>query len=164
MSTQTLTRRPTTNKKLALLTPVHVSATVRLPSAKAAPAGARPAARPRPRAAVLAEVEERLLAAAISHHADSASALDRMLDDLDLMEQSRRGARRELPAGNPNQHERMEDLLLEAVVRTHPNRDAALSRLLGDVCGDAALDDCDDEELERARFDMSIDNDFDGLG
>jgi hypothetical protein len=77
---------------------------------------------------------------------------------------------------------RVEDLLLEAVVRTHPNRERALDRLLDEVCrasctaavevapaiphvaadGADAADD-DGEERARVEFDRTIDNDFDGL-
>ena len=113
--------------------------------------------------AVLAQVEERLLAAAVAHHPNSDTALEALLDDLDLMERSRSSTPRSLPAGEPSLNLRMEDLLLEAIVRTHPNRDAALDRLLSDACGDAALDCCHDETAERVQFDAAIDNDFDGM-
>ena len=51
---------------------------------------------------------------------------------------------------------------LEAIVRSHPNRENALDRLLADVSEDDATAIA--AERARAEYDMSIDNDFDGMG
>jgi hypothetical protein len=113
---------------------------------------------------LLERSEEGLLAAALAHHPHCAAALDALLDDVEQVDDATAAeSRRVLPTGDVAREQRMEDLLLEAIVRTHPNRDAALDRLLADACGDAALEGSYDESAERAQFDQQIDNDFDGL-
>ena len=107
----------------------------------------------------LEEVEERLLADALERYgsADDA-ALDTVLDDMStLSDELDRTRRRPLLLRSTTSLNRMEDLLLEAVLRNHPNAERAFDRLLDDVTGD------DDETAARAEFDMTVDNDFDGL-
>ena len=77
-----------------------------------------------------------------------------------LSAELRRSRRRPLLLRSTTNLNRVEDLLLEAIVRTHPNREDALDRLLADVSDDEAAVT---ETRERAAFDMSIDNDFDGM-
>jgi hypothetical protein len=147
---------------------------VSIPSAKprqlarprATPAAA-PAARPaadhleRPVAAKMENVEEQLLAAALEQYAADGEALDRALDDMAaLSAELHRTRRRPLLLRSTTNLNRIEDLLLGAVLRTHPNREQALDRLLADVI---VADDAD-EERARAEFDMGVDNDFDGMG
>ena len=115
-----------------------------------------------PQTELSAREEERLLAASFAHHAN-LSAMDKLLDELELLDESRRvAARRPLPLGDPMRNQRVEELLMDAVVRTHPQHDCAISRMLGDVCGDAALDTAD-ESREQSQFETSIDNDYDGM-
>ena len=124
---------------------------------------------PQPRAArctinpsKLEEVEDRLLAQAIEHHAQVEAALDGALDDMAVLSaELRRSRRRPLLLRSATNLNRVEDLLLEAIVRTHPNRADALDRLLADVSGDDAAADA--EARERAAFDATVDNDFDGM-
>jgi hypothetical protein len=72
----------------------------------------------------------------------------------------KRSRRRPLLLRSTTNLNRIEDLLLEAVVRTHPNREVAFDRLLDHV----TADDIDaDESRRRAEFDMTVDNDFDGM-
>jgi len=107
------------------------------------------------------EVEERLLAAAIEAHPHEPIALDHLLDAVErsaLLGESM--PTRVMPAGDAARSQRMEDLLLEAIVRTHASGDVAIDRLLGDVCGDAVIGDEDDAQDVSA---LRIDNDFDGM-
>ena len=150
MTTQTLER------------PQVVSKSIRRRSASFAPA---PAARsaPAPKklsAAKLQEVEDRLLAATVAHHPNGDRALDRLLDDLERLPLDH-PHRQLTPLRRHSQLERMDELLMHAVVESHPDRPVAIERLLADVVADAAMDD--DEHLDRLRFDMQVDNDFDGL-
>ncbi len=113
--------------------------------------------------AKLEEVENRLLAEAIEHHAQVEAALDGALDDMAVLSaELRRSRRRPLLLRSTTNLNRVEDLLLEAIVRAHPNREDALDRLLADVTGDETPVAA--EERARAEFDMTIDNDFDGMG
>jgi hypothetical protein len=59
-------------------------------------------------------------------------------------------------------NERIEDLLLQAIMQLHPNRGRAIDRLLGDVVGDAAIDD-GGPIMHHAAGETSFDNDFDGM-
>jgi len=108
------------------------------------------------------EVEERLLAAAIESHPNQPFAMEHLLHAVErsaLLGETMTPPR-VMPPGDVGRAQRMEDLLLEAIVRTHPNGDVAIERLLGDVCGDAAIDDeFDDQDPSPLR----IDNDFDGM-
>ena len=158
-----------------LAKPLHLSLpttpTRRVRSSSSSPATPRQraglataaAAAPAPiSAAKLQEVEDRLLADAIAQHAQCDAALDGALDDIAVLSaELRRSRRRPLLLRSATNLNRVEDLLLEAVVRSHPNRENALDRLLADVSAD---DRAAAEEDERARFDMQIDNDFDGMG
>jgi hypothetical protein len=106
-------------------------------------------------------IEEQLLAAAVDHHPRRERALDHLADDVAAlsaeMERTRRGPLLLRSTASLN---RMEELLLEAVVRTHPNRGRALDRLLDDVAGDGAI-----EPVPMAVIDPDfVDNDFDGMG
>lgn len=113
--------------------------------------------------AKLEEVENRLLADAIEQHAQCDAALDGALEDMAVLSaELRRSRRRPLLLRSATNLNRVEDLLLEAIVRTHPNRVDALDRLLADVSDDDTAAAA--EERARAAFDMSVDNDFDGMG
>ena len=113
-------------------------------------------------ASKLQEVEDRLLEQAIDHHPRAEAALDSAIDDMAaLSAELQRSRRRPLLLRSTTNLNRIEDLLLEAIVRTHPNRERALDRLMDDVvCGDI------EPHIVHAQteFDMSFDNDFDGLG
>ena len=130
-----------------------------------APVAKRPAAAAghleRPNVLKLENVEEQLLAAALEQYAKDGEALDRALDDMAALSvEMHRCRRRPLLLRSTTSLNRMEDLLLGAVLRTHPNRERALDQLLNEV---VPLDE-GDEERARAEFDMQVDNDFDGLG
>ena len=120
-----------------------------------------------PLPARLAEVEDRLLAAAVEHHPNRQRAIAHLLSDVERPAALQ--PRRELPTANPSSTQRIEDLLLQAVLRTHPNRAHGINRLLGDVVGDAALDDDTasllhgEIEQELALSDTRTDTDFDGM-
>lgn len=110
----------------------------------------------------LEEVEDRLLAEAIGQHPHLETALDGALDDMAVLSaELRRSRRRPLLLRSTTNLNRVEDLLLEAMLRAHPHREEALNHLLDDVTSGADADGA--TELARARFDMQIDNDFDGM-
>src|SRR5688500_1602567 len=109
----------------------------------------------------LQEVEERLLSQAMERHPGRERAVTHLLKDIEKPAGMTGALSRLTLSANVAQIERIEDLLLEAIVRTHPNAGNALNRLLGDVVGDAAIDDTEDE---HALADMEFDNDFDGIG
>ena len=161
MSTQTITRPTTTRRTLRNHKPLHV--------APAARAGSRPRPAEKPATATetvspakLEEVENRLLADAIEHHANVEAALDGALDDMTVLAaELRRSRRRPLLLRSATNLHRVEDLLLQAIVRAHPNREDALDHLLADVTDDEAAVTA--EARERAAFDMGVDNDFDGM-
>jgi hypothetical protein len=113
-------------------------------------------------ASKLQEVEDRLLDEALDHHPRAEAALDGALDDMAaLSAELARSRRRPLLLRSATNLNRIEDLLLEAIVRTHPNREHALDLLMGDLaCAEVATMP---DERERADFDTAIDNDFDGL-
>ena len=114
-------------------------------------------------ASKLQDTEDRLLEQAIEHHPHAEMALDGAIDDMAaLSAELAQSRRRPLLLRSTTHLNRIEDLLLEAVIRTHPNRELALDRLMNDViCGGESDPPVIDEE---AAFDMSFDNDFDGLG
>jgi hypothetical protein len=103
------------------------------------------------------EVEDRILAAAVSHHPNSDRALDRLLDDIESLPLNHE-MRQITPLRRHHQLERMEELLMQAVVQSHPQRPDAMARLLCDVVADAGFDDHDELSAEAL-----IDNDPDGL-
>ena len=112
-------------------------------------------------AARIETIEEQLLAAALDHHPRRERALDQLADDVAAlsaeMERTRRGPLLLRSTASLN---RMEEMLLEAVVRTHPNRGRALDRLLDDIAGDGII-----EPVPMAVIDPDfVDNDFDGMG
>jgi hypothetical protein len=111
-----------------------------------------------PKPSKLEEIEDRLIADALERHAHADVALTGVVDDISaLTAELHDSRRRPLLLRSTTSLNRVEDRLLEAVLRTHPNRERAFDRLLEDISNDQ------DGELTRARFDMSIDNDFDGL-
>ncbi len=152
MTVQTIAR-PTDARRT--LKPVHRAIAHRSVSRPAAPQPAPAKQRINP--AKLEEVENRLIAEAIEHHAQVEAALDGALDDMAVLSaELRRSRRRPLLLRSTTNLHRVEDLLLEAIVRAHPNREDALDRLLADVSADETSDPAR-PELER------IDNDFDGM-
>ena len=109
------------------------------------------------RASKLEAVEEKLLCEAFDHHFHSEAALDAALDDMAVLSaEVTRLRQRPLLLRSTQQLGQIEDLLLEAVIRSHPNGERALDRLMADV---SAEDEADCEEPAVAM----IDNDFDGL-
>lgn len=138
------------------------------------PAPRRAAVPVRIKASKLEAVEERLLADAMENHPISDEALDAALADMAdmaaLSAELRDSRNRPLLLRSTTSLDRIEDLLLEAVVRAHPNRERALDRLLDEVspfdasaAPSAAAAAAAAEERARAEFDMTIDADFDGL-
>lgn len=122
-------------------------------------------------AAALQAAEDSLLADLLDNHPNADRALDRLLDDMaaapadDVREEQpqaaaprRRQSFRLVPQFTPDRLALIEELLVAAVVEHHPRRDAALDRLLDDVEAFGVA-----EERERATYDMTCDNDFDGL-
>ena len=154
MAIQTVARP---NQSRRVIKPVHRAITNRGTIRPAATAASAPV---RIKPAKLEEVENRLLAEAIEHHAQVEAALDGALDDMAILSaELRRSRRRPLLLRSTTNLNRVEDLLLEAIVRSHPNRENALDRLLADVSeADGVTDHA------HAEFDMNIDNDFDGMG
>ena len=108
--------------------------------------------------AKLEEVEERLLADVLERHANAEAALDGALDDMTVLSaELSRSRRRPLLLRSTTNLNRVEDLLLEAILRTHPNAEHALDRLLDDV-------NADDAPVEAvAAHAANVDNDFDGM-
>ena len=156
MAVQTIARRNSSESR-RVIKPVHRSIVNRT---AARPTG--PAAPPRIKPAKLEEVENRLLAEAIEHHAQVEAALDGALDDMAVLSaELRRSRRRPLLLRSATNLNRVEDLLLEAIVRSHPNREDALDRLLADVSEEEGAVA---SERAWAEFDMGVDNDFDGMG
>jgi hypothetical protein len=150
---QTIARRTESRR---VIKPVHRAIADR---STVRPASSSPATSPRINPAKLEEVENRLLAEAIEHHAQVEAALDGALDDMAVLSaELRRSRRRPLLLRSTTNLNRVEDLLLEAIVRAHPNRENALDRLLADVSDDPTTDHA------REEFDMGVDNDFDGMG
>ena len=150
MAVQTIARP---NQSRRVIKPVHRS----IANRSAVRTSASPAAETIS-PAKLEEVENRLLAEALEHHAQVESALDGALDDMAVLSaELRRSRRRPLLLRSTTNLNRVEDLLLEAIVRAHPNREDALDRLLADVSDDPS------NEVARAEFEMGIDNDFDGM-
>jgi len=118
----------------------------------------------RVQASNLEKAEDRLLEQAIDQHPRAEAALDGAIDDMAaLSAELARSRRRPLLLRSKTNLNRIEDLLLEAIVRTHPNRERALDRLMDDVvCGGGEIEP--QVVHPEADFDMSFDNDFDGLG
>jgi len=107
------------------------------------------------RASKLETIEEKLLAQAFDHHRHREAALDAALDDMAVLSaEVNRSRQRPLLLRSTAKLEQIEDLLLAAIIRTHPNGEQALDRLMADV----STHDGDEEEPEPM-----IDNDFDGL-
>ena len=108
----------------------------------------------------LKRVEDALLDALLDTHANADNALDRLLGDMEMTEAGERNARTddyaalEAVLARPSKKSRIEELLVAAVLDNHPNRNAALDRI---------FDDLQVLEEEAARYNMSVDNDFDGL-
>jgi hypothetical protein len=152
--------RPTQSRRT--LKPVHRSLPSRGASRPHTATTPAPLPQPRIKPAKLEEVENRLLAEAMEHHAQVEAALDGALDDMAVLSaELRRSRRRPLLLRSATNLNRVEDLLFEAIMQAHPNREGGLDRLLADVSDDddAALA----IECAHAEFDMSIDNDFDGM-
>jgi hypothetical protein len=115
----------------------------------------------RPAPGTMDAIEEQLFAAAVERYAHDEQAMDRMLDDMEsLSDQVRQSRSRPLLLRSAASLQRTEDLLLDAVLQTHPNAERALDRLMEEV----APDSNSVEEHARAQFDMHVDNDFDGMG
>ena len=153
----TCTRRPVRSHHK----PLHVALSTRAGS-RPRRAESKPPTADTISPAKLEEVENRLLAEAIEHHANIETALDGALDDMAVLSaELRRSRSRPLLLRSATNLNRVEDLLLEAIVRAHPNREGALDRLLADVTDDEAVTAA--EVRERAEFDMGVDNDFDGM-
>jgi len=130
------------------------------------PSHQRAVTRPKISASKLQEIEERLLDEALDHHPHREAALDAALDDMAaLSAELRQSRRRPLLLRSTSNLNRIEDMLLEAIVRTHPHRERALDRILGDMCcaHDGLAASVSADQRAQIDFDMSIDNDFDGM-
>ena len=164
MSIQTVARPTSARRRPAAARnhkPLHVA--IARPGLRPRITESKPAETETINPARLEEVENRLLAEAIEHHAQVEAALDGALDDMAVLSaELRRSRRRPLLLRSTTNLNRVEDLLLEAIVRAHPNREDALDRLLADVSDEESVTAI--EARERAEFDMTIDNDFDGMG
>ena len=124
----------------------------------------------------LAQIEDAFLDLLLDAHPRRATALDRLLDDVAAAGPERAAAVAEAAAPGPDaavaaaSARRIESALLGAVIQRHPRRDRALDRLLSDLeaapSAPAAAHGAwvDEEECRRAEFDITCDNDFDGLG
>jgi hypothetical protein len=109
------------------------------------------------RASKLEAIEEKLLAEAFDHHRHREAALDAALDDMAVLSaEVNRSRQRPLLLRSTAKLGQIEDLLLEAIIRSHPNGERALDRLMADVSTH------DGDEAEEQQESM-IDNDFDGL-
>ena len=132
------------------------------PRAAAVPAPTKKLSR-RLSAAALESAEDALFEALLDNHPNRDRALDRLLDDVAATPAARREpALRLVPQFTPERLVLIEELLVGAVLDSHPRRDEALDRLLDDLAGHRLHRA--DEERERAAYDMTCDNDFDGLG
>ena len=124
-------------------------------------------------------VEDAVIERTLADHPRRDAALDRLLDDMDRLGPALSDAagasmchpmplepslgRSSAPAFPEQKLRRIEQMLVAAVVlEGHPARERALDRLLHDISPNAART-ADEVEAERARYDMSCDNDFDGL-
>jgi hypothetical protein len=123
--------------------------------------GRKPVLRDNPTPAKMQEVEDRLLASAIAQHPGRERAFTHLLSAVERDAVVGATSRSSMLTASPAHTQTMEDLLFEAIVRTHRNCEDGLNRLLGDVVGDAAIDDT--EESDAALSEMRVDNDFDGL-
>jgi hypothetical protein len=109
------------------------------------------------RASKLEAIEDKLLAEAFDHHRNREPALDAALDDMAVLSaEVNRSRQRPLLLRSTAKLGQIENLLLEAIIRTHPNGERALDRLMADVSTH------DGDEAEEQPEPM-IDNDFDGL-
>jgi len=110
-------------------------------------------------ASKLEAIEDDLQHKALDRHPRSEAALDAALDDMAaLSAELQRSRRRPLLLRSTTNLNHIEDLLLEAVIRTHPNRERALDRLMGDLT-DVAVEP---DERNPGNSDTFVDNDFDG--
>ena len=96
----------------------------------------------RSRASELERVEDDLIDRSLGAHPNHEAALDAALDDMALLSAEVRDSRRRPLLLRSTTHlNQIEDLLLEAVVRTHPNRERALDHLMADLAGELAVHD-----------------------
>jgi hypothetical protein len=109
----------------------------------------------------LKRIEDALLDALLDTHANADNALDRLLEDMEQSEAAEREtwpsddyAALEAEMATPTKRSRVEELLVAAVLDNHPRRNQAIDRLFADLVS---------VEEEAARFDMTVDNDFDGM-
>ena len=124
----------------------------------------------------LAQIEDAFLDMLLDAHPRRATALNRLLDDVAAAGPSRAAAVADAATPVPDpaiaaaSARRIESALLGAVIQRHPRRDRALDRLLSDLDAAPSAPDAahgawvDEEECRRAEFDITCDNDFDGLG
>ena len=113
----------------------------------------------------LKRIEDALLDSLLDTHANRDNALDRLLDDMARVESTERTAtERTSTAGvrpfcdealGESKVQRIEDLLVAAVMDNHPNRGRALDRIFDDLEAQ--------EQHARANYDAGVDTDFDGL-
>jgi len=124
----------------------------------------------------LAQIEDAFLDMLLDAHPRRATALDRLLDDVAAADPADAPALARAAVPVPDaavaaaSSRRIESALLGAVIQRHPRRDAALDRLLGDLDLAPSAPDAahgawvDEDERQRAEYDVACDNDFDGLG
>ena len=146
-------RKPVRTRAIKVSTP---------PSAKSTQQSSPRRLEPTTFPARLQEVEEQLVSNAMERHPGRDRAVTHLLKDIEKPAGMTGSVARVTPPYDPSQTERIEDLLLEAIIRTHPNRGAAIVRLLGDVVGDAAIDETE-AHATCEESDLTFDNDFDGM-
>lgn len=79
------------------------------------------------------QAEDRLLARALDHHPRRERALDRLADDIENYSEIEHARREPLLLRSTASLNRAEDLVLQAIIQTHPNGERAIERLLEDV-------------------------------
>ena len=146
-------RKPVRTRAIKVSTPPAAVKSTQQSSPRPTPRRLEPTTFP----ARLQEVEEQLVSNAMERHPGRERAVTHLLKDIEKPAGMTGSPARGTPPSDVSQLDRIEDLLLEAIIRTHPNQVGALDRLLGDVVGDAAIDDSD------APVHVLIDNDFDGM-
>ena len=165
MAVQTLHRADTLGNNASVLRRTRLGTALRTVKRSVGAPPERAATESPVKAAKLEEVEDRLIADALDAHPHLDTALDGALDDMAAMltaelHGSRRGP---LLLRSTRDLNRVEDLLLDAIVRAHPNREHALDHLLDDIAPLEVVAAAETAERTAARFDMQVDNDFDGM-
>lgn len=115
-------------------------------------------------AATLQRLEDALRGSLLDLHPNRQRAMDRLLRDLEGTGKDERPpahARRAVSAAacTPERLRRIEDMLVGAVIDSHPKRNTSLDRLLADLGGGSAT-----EQPAADHYDATLDKNFNGLG